>query len=113
MKRYFENWESVEDVLGDYPNSGLKDEEVLFAYYGDGCYCGAARVLFQRDGKLYENVDSHCSCSGLESWEPEEVNWEQLGMRSRNLGGFSDEYEGSSQANAAWLALIDAHTVSA
>lgn len=111
MKRYYENWEKIEDVVDAYPTSDLKDEEVLFAYYGDGDYCGAATVLFQRDGKLYENTDSHRSGNRLASWEPDEVTWEQLGMRPRDVFYFEDDTGGC--ARAALLALIDRHTASA
>lgn len=80
-QRYFQEWKSIDDVLVDYPDSGLRDDEVLFAYYGYGSYCGSATVLFVRDGTLYENADSHCSCYGLEVWRPTEVTWDQLALR--------------------------------
>lgn len=113
-ERYFENFEKVGDIHEQFSvtSDAVKDEEVLFAYYGYGCYCGAATVLFQRDGKLYEVASSHCSCNGLEgTWEHEEVTWEQLAMRK---GGFSyfEEDEGG-KARAALSELINQHAVRA
>lgn len=80
-KRYLDEWSSCEDVLGDYPSSQLTDSEIVFAHYSYMDYSGYATVIFQRDGKLYENTDGHCSCNGLENWEPQEITWDQLAMR--------------------------------
>lgn len=55
------------------------DEEILFASYAPGFYCGGAVVLFGRDGKLFMVEASHCSCYGLEGqWDPNEVVPEQV-----------------------------------
>ena len=57
--------------------------EILFATYTYEDYSGFAYVLFQRDGKLYEVVASHCSCYGLEEqWEPEETTVEAVSRRA-------------------------------
>lgn len=98
-KRYFENFKSIEDVYSNFEvgASAVRDEEVLYAYYGYGCYCGSATVLFQRDGKLYENRSSHCSCNGLEdTWSPQEVTWDQLAMRDFKWT-FEDDEGGEAQ----------------
>lgn len=60
---------------------------IIIAAYEYECYSGDAFVLYEKDGKLYEVNDSHCSCFGLQNWEPEETFKEALLKR---LG--SDSY---------------------
>ena len=101
---YLENFKSIEDVTCSFHVSGdaLKGAEVLIAWYGDGCYCGAAFVLYRKDGKLFEVNGSHCSCYGLEDqWEPEETTWEVLAIR--DLRG---SYDGGNEAQAALMELV-------
>lgn len=108
--RYFENFSSVEDIRKEFsiPDDAIADEEVLFAYYGYGCYCGAATVLFQRNGKLYEVTGSHCSCNGLEDgWVPVEVTWGQLAMRNGDYAYFEEDTDG--KAKDALKLLINQH----
>ena len=109
-QRYFSNWDSHDDLCASFRIDPLavKDKEILFAWYGDGDYSGAARVLFQRKGKLYEVEASRCSCYGVEGqWEPQEVTWEQLAMRGLNpFNGYDDPKE---QAKVAWFTLINTH----
>lgn len=111
-QRYFENFKDVADVIDAFcaPLDAVADAEIVYAYYGDGDYCGSATVLFQRDGKLYEVSGSHCSCNGLEGlWEPKEVSWDQLAMRDPFY--FEDDKDGN--AKAALLALIAQHVPTA
>lgn len=55
------------------------DEEILFASYAPGSYCGDAVVVFHREGRFYMNEASHCSCYGLENqWSPDEIDPAQL-----------------------------------
>lgn len=70
------NWGSdAPRVIEDFPT----DDEILFASYAPGCYCGDATVVFQRDGKFYMAEGSHCSCYGLEGqWSPSEIDPAQL-----------------------------------
>ena len=108
-KRYFENFDGIDSVHANFgiPSETVKDEEVLYAYYGYGCYCGSATVLFQRDGKLYEELSSHCSCYGLENtWSPEEVTWDQLAVRNLKWR-FEDDKDG--EAYKALQDLINQH----
>jgi hypothetical protein len=101
---YLENFKSVEDVTSSFtaPEGALKDAEVLLAWYGDGCYCGFAFVLYRKDGKLFEVNGAHCSCFGLEGqWEPEETTWEALAIR--HLDG---EIDGGNEAQAALMELV-------
>lgn len=110
MKKYFQNFKSIDDLHAafDIPSTAVSDEEVLFAYYGYESWSGYATVLFERGGKLYEVTASHCSCNGLENgWNPDEVTWEQLGMRPVSpfyLSGDKDD------AKEALRELIETHT---
>lgn len=102
MKKYFGGFNKREDVVHEFqegndsrynPNGANPfiinpdfptDEEILFAAYEGGSYEGAAVVLFERDGKLYEVNGGHCSCCGLEDqWIPEETSWEAINLRPR------------------------------
>jgi hypothetical protein len=83
VQKYF-GFEDLPDILHQFQSDcdNLKEEEVLFASYGGGCYDGFAIVLFQRDGKLYTSEGSHCSCYGLEGqWEMIETTKEILSKR--------------------------------
>ena len=94
MGIFLENFECKEDVFREF---GTKDEgeNILFAWYGSGDYCGDAFVLFEQDGRLYEVHGGHCSCYGLEDqWSPEETSVEAL-MHAIDVGRLgSCEYEG-------------------
>lgn len=81
MQKYFNKWKSRDDVAADYKENTPADEEIVYACYEAGGYEGSAIVVYQRDGKLYENNDSHCSCHGLEEWRPEETSVAALLMR--------------------------------
>lgn len=110
MKRYFQNFTDLESVKKEFEDScsDLQDEEVLFAWYGYGDYCGDAIVLYRRGTRLYEVASSHCSCNGIEgTWDPQEVSWEQLAMRNSIV---DDGYEDSgNEAKLALAALIRTH----
>lgn len=78
------NFSCKEDVVREFnlTEDVLRDCKILLAWYGYGDYDGAAFVLFDRDGKLYEVDGSHCSCYGLEGqWDPEETSVEALRHR--------------------------------
>jgi hypothetical protein len=72
----------------------LKDlEGLIFANLDSWSYEESARIIFERDGKLWEVKTSHCSCNGFEdAWAPEETSWEQLKMIKPEE--FSEEKEG-------------------
>jgi len=79
-------WSSDFVVAEDFPT----DAEILFAAYGQEGYDGAALVVYERDGKLYEVNGSHCSCYGLEDqWQPEETSKAALAIRYLS-GNFSE-----------------------
>ena len=83
--KYFGSFADRDDVLSNFATTGAEfptEEQILFASYDTPDYEGAAVVVFERDGTLYEVNGSHCSCSGLEGqWIPEETTWAALAMR--------------------------------
>jgi hypothetical protein len=104
--RYFGRWDTYEQMRADWfdqykydyesgetrpeqpPADFPTDEQILFASY----YDGDAFVLFERDGALYENTGSHCSCYELEGmWAPEKTTYAALQMRklAENAGDYS------------------------
>lgn len=78
-QRYFDEWSSHEDL--PYGDDNPTDAEVVYASYTFEGYEGSAIIVFRRDGKWFENNDSHCSCHGLEDWRPEETSLEALRIR--------------------------------
>lgn len=113
MTKYFHNWSNVEEVHSDFMDYRLyekglridgfpKDDEILFASYASGSYSGDSIVLFERDGELYINEASHCSCYGLEdSWSPCLIHPAQL--VNEGPTEYSDHGE---EARAAWAEIM-------
>lgn len=93
MSKYYDQWSSHEDVSRDYGENTPTDAEIVFAGYTYEDYSGSALVVWQRDGKLFENNDGHCSCYGLENWSPEETSREALLMRE-GWPGLKEAVEG-------------------
>ena len=109
---FIEEFKSIEDIAEEYSSSKegkdailleLNGATILLAWYGYGNYEGDSFVLFEKDGKLYENHGAHCSCYGLEGqWEPEETTWKALAMRD-----LSDSYcDGSEEADRILKELV-------
>ena len=87
MSKYIGWFANKRDVEREFHlgENSLDSVNILLAWYGGGDYDGAAFVLFERDGTLYEANGSHCSCYGLEDqWEPEETLVEALVHRIEN-----------------------------
>jgi hypothetical protein len=92
-KKYFGGFNNLEDIAREFadepynrkrkiPENLPTEEQIIFAAYEGGSYEGAAIVVYEKDGKLYEVNGSHCSCYGLEGqWAPEETTREALAMR--------------------------------
>jgi hypothetical protein len=78
---YFGNWSSAQDVFDGFGVAFQKNIQFIFASYEYEDYSGYAFAVFLKDGKLYEINESHCSCAGLENWEPEETSLEALMFR--------------------------------
>lgn len=79
--RYYDIWTDYESLKGDYPDAP-PEESIIYAGYSYEDYSGDALVVFEKDGKLFENNDGHCSCNGLEHWKPEETLIGALRMRT-------------------------------
>jgi len=59
--------------------------DIIAAYYNHEGYDGECFVLYRKDGNLYWNFGSHCSCYGLEGqWSPEAVTEEEIKYRLDN-----------------------------
>jgi hypothetical protein len=80
----------------------LAEDDVLLAWYDEEEYEGAAFVLFQHEGHLYEVNALHGSWYGLEGqWEPEETTPKALRYRVRK-GSF-----GKGVFSTELLAVLD------
>lgn len=127
-RRYFGDWSDWSEMEKSWrgerwnydenekPVEGMAtDAEVLFAAYTYENYSGTAIVIFERDGKLYENHGGHCSCYGLEGqWSPEETTWEAIAMRpvvadadDESAWSYADDY--TREGRAALVALVRSH----
>lgn len=106
---FMHDFQSNEDILREFeaPADVLDGATIYLAYYHVGNWgCdSSAFVLFEKDGKLYEQHGSHCSCHGLEGqWQPEETTIESLAHRAEKgsfgyPGGYDDEgYANESKA---------------
>ena len=104
---FLHNWNSKEEMIAsfesaysiDNPTQEQRDKyahvDVLLASYGTDNYIGNAFVLFRnnKDGQLYENHGSHCSCYGLENqWREELTTIESLRKRVNEGSLGSDDY---------------------
>lgn len=89
MNKYC-GFEDLKDIKEKFESDcdNVKEDEILFASYGESCWNGDAIILIQRDGKLYTVEGSHCSCYGLGGqWEMIETN--KVVLRNRK---FEQEY---------------------
>lgn len=86
MSVYLHDWAEggKEQMLSDFGigEKALDGANVLVASYTYKNYSGAAYVLFERSGGLYEVHGSHCSCYGLRDyptqWQPERTTAEAV-----------------------------------
>jgi hypothetical protein len=96
IDKYYDMWESYSDVKGDYREELPPEDQIIYAGYTYESYSGDALVVFAADGKVFENNDGHCSCYGLENWNPEETTLDVLHIRKG--------WPGLSEALIAWEA---------
>jgi hypothetical protein len=80
----------------------------LIAYESVGSWgCDSSSFfLLEKDGKLYENHGSHCSCYGFEGqWKPEETTIEYLISDKFYLscGGYDDSSEQNKESVKNYL----------
>ncbi len=73
---------SKEQLEEYYPQ--LKEANILYGYVSEPDYEENLYILFEQDGKLFEQYDSHCSCYGFESWQPEILNTLEEGLVKPN-----------------------------
>jgi hypothetical protein len=107
MRRYFGEFENVDQINSCYYDSGkpdLKDREVLYAWLDNGGYDGSMYVLYRRKGKLYENSSGHCSCNGFD-WSPNEVTVKEL--RHRVTKGTFYDYRGQKEDMNALITKLE------
>ena len=70
---YQGEWDRYEDMERDtsYGTQLPKPSQIIYAAYDVDGYEGSSLLLYEEDGTLMVNHDSHCSCMGLEDWHPE------------------------------------------
>lgn len=82
--------------------SELDEYEVLFAQYGIDGWEGTSILFLTKEGKLFINDASHCSCYGLEGqFDPSETTKEAMMLqltrgriRSFNFKNFLEKFFG-------------------
>lgn len=79
--RYYDIWSDYAAVVGDYGKQTPPETAIVYAGYSYEDYSGAALLVWRDGDKWFENNDGHCSCNGLENWEPEETSAAALLMR--------------------------------
>lgn len=108
--KYFGSFDSYATMVADFkipPDQCPSEEDVIFASYGTPSYRGDAMVLFQKDGQLYENYGSHCSCYGLEDqWSPEPTTWPVVINNLDNTIGSLERNEHTSEAIAQFIGIV-------
>jgi len=83
----------LEDFIAEFKH----DLEWCFGFYGHKDYSGEAFVLFKKDGKIFENGGSHCSCYGLEGqWNPQETSIEAIKLML-SKGTFGKDRDGVNE----------------
>lgn len=72
------------------PLSTFDGHRVIAGYMESGGYDGKAWILIEKEGQLYENYSSHCSCYGHEDqWNPEKTDIRYL--KSDKFSSNADE----------------------
>jgi hypothetical protein len=102
---------TIAAAYGDYDKpdidalQALTGAEILFALYVYENYSGDSQIIYQKDGKIFENTGSHCSCNGLEGqWGPAEVTLEALAMRPNR---YRENYDPNPAAAEGWDKMMD------
>lgn len=77
-----------------YEIPGLQGYEMIMAVYDGGGWDGQSYDLMSKDGKLYVNQASHCSCNGLEgSFDPVETCYEAMSKEDwRFIKDYQEEF---------------------
>jgi hypothetical protein len=68
--------------VNDYGDRVPPEAQIVYAGYTYEDYSGSALLVWvDAQGQWWENNDGHCSCYGLESWDPERTSRKALLMR--------------------------------
>lgn len=100
----YDNEQLLAHVRSEYDAPIQDTEGVKFriAYESTGSWgCDSSSFfVFEKDGQLFENNASHCSCYGFENqWEPEPTTQEALLRRGYfSLGGYDNSPEENKAA---------------
>lgn len=83
MTLFLGDFKDADDIVKAFDlKSPLKEDvnklNILIAMYDASDFDGTVFILYEKDGKLYEVNEFHCSCNGLEFWVPEETFKEAL-----------------------------------
>ena len=100
----------IDHIVSSYQakREDFEGVDFLIAYESVGDYgCDSSSwFLFEKNGKLYENHASHCSCYGFEGqWTPEETTIEYLVSDKFYLpyGGYDNDSNGNEEAVKKYL----------
>ena len=94
----------IEHIVTSYEaqREDVEPYEFIVAYESVGSWgCDSSSFfLMRKDGKLYENSGSHCSCYGFEGqWVPEETTVEAINKRGWiSIGGYDSSPEENRKA---------------
>jgi hypothetical protein len=85
MMQYIDGFDGPSGVASLFADDSVNNYQIIIAVYDTPAYEGYAYVLAMKDGELYENTASHCSCYGLEGmWKPAKVTHAYLQNRVEN-----------------------------
>lgn len=109
---FIQEFKSINDMYDNFKDervwADLNGSMLHAAWYGYGDSSGESFVLYEKDGVLYENNASHCSCFGLEGqWAPERTSWPVLA--GRDLRSSSD---GAYEAHRRLQEIVQQQLVS-
>jgi len=113
---WIQEFHNVEHMDEQFKTNVPRNVNYLICWYGYGSYCGSSYVLYEKDGKFYENHASHCSCMGLEDqWEPDEVSLTYLIKKAsswqedlNNIQHYDTNiYDGESEYKVAFIKIIN------
>lgn len=68
---FIDGFDDHDDVFTSWNNVDPTGKTIIFAVYEREAYEGNAMAIFSENDTIYMVEDSHCSCRGLEWWEPD------------------------------------------
>lgn len=107
---WLQEFENIEHMEKCFEEKLPRDVNYIICWYGYGNYCGDSYVLYEKDGKYFENYASHCSCCELEGqWEPEETTIDEL-IKTANRykeNKKTEYYDGENEYKDKFIEIID------